>query len=51
MTHTCDECHQEIPAGEAVVRTVNFERLAFHRECWAWRMIPAQRRPTDESLT
>lgn len=50
MTHTCTECHCEIPSGEAVLRTVNFERLAFHRECWAFRLLPAQRRPADESV-
>jgi hypothetical protein len=51
MNHTCTECHCEIVPGHAVLRTVNFERLAFHRECWAFRLLPAQRRPADESVS
>ena len=51
MIHTCNDCHCEIPSGGAVVRTVNFERLAFHRECWALRLLPAQRHPADESVS
>ncbi len=51
MNHNCTECHHEIAPGQAVLRTVNFERLAFHRECWAFRLLPAQRRPADESVS
>lgn len=51
MKHRCEDCHHEIAAGEAVLRTVNFERLAFHRECWALRLLPAQRGTTEASVS
>jgi hypothetical protein len=39
--HTCTDCHQPITAGEAVLRSALFELVAWHRECYAWRLSPA----------
>jgi hypothetical protein len=43
MNHICHECREPIESGHAVLRAVRFERIAFHRECWALHMLPAQR--------
>ena len=56
MTHTCHDCHTAIPTGLAVLRSIGFERVAFHGHCWDLRQavsaivepapIPVQRRGT-----
>jgi hypothetical protein len=51
MKHTCHDCQQAIPPGQAVLRAANFEQVAFHRECWALRLVPPQREPSDSSLS
>lgn len=50
MKHVCHDCHQPIPRGEAVLRAVSFESLAFHRECWALRLVPEQRTPDSSAV-
>lgn len=40
-TKTCTECHTEIPAGEAVIRSHSLERVHFHRDCYELRGIHA----------
>lgn len=30
---TCTICHRRIPAGEAVIRSVSFERVHYCRPC------------------
>ena len=49
-TRTCESCPLPIPAGTAVVRSALrggvLTQLAWHRECWAWR-IPEQRRAEE----
>ena len=50
MKRRCTDCHCEIPPGEVIIRTVMFEALAFHRECWALRLVPDQRPPADDSV-
>lgn len=30
----CNHCGTAIPAGEAVVRSIAFERVSFHKSCW-----------------
>ena len=48
-THACTVYHEEIPAGLAVIRSANFEKVAYHRECWQLRaavvsaLLPTQR--------
>lgn len=39
MNHNadCQECHTEIPNGMAVIRSIDFVKVAWHRECWALR--------------
>jgi hypothetical protein len=34
-TKTCAHCHTEIPTGLAVIRSQSFQRVEYHRECWA----------------
>ena len=51
MNHVCYQCHESIQPGLAVIRTLEFERVAFHRDCWALRLVPAQRRPGDGSVS
>ena len=47
--HECTTCHEEIPAGLAVIHSVNFQKVAYHRECWQLRaavvsaLLPTQR--------
>jgi len=42
--HTCVECHHPIPAGLAVLRSPSLRGVrAWHRECYALQLIPAQR--------
>jgi len=43
----CADCGTEIAPGLAVVRSTMFETVAFHRECWALRLLPAQRRSPE----
>ena len=31
----CYECDEEVSRAIAIMRSVNFEQVAFHRECWA----------------
>lgn len=49
MNHLCYECREPIESGRAVLRAVNFERVAFHRECWALHMLPSPR-PAENGL-
>ena len=45
----CTTCHESIPAGQAVIRSANFQKVAYHRECWQLRaavvsaLLPTQR--------
>lgn len=32
---TCHECGHEIAPGMAVIRSIHFTRVHFHRECYA----------------
>lgn len=32
-TYTCTTCHHPIPRGHAVLRSVSFSLVAYHREC------------------
>lgn len=39
MNHyTCTECHTEIPTGEAVLRSVSLQRVAYHQDCYDARV-------------
>jgi hypothetical protein len=38
-TYTCTDCHQPIPAGHAVIRSVSFQRVAYCQPCAAERGI------------
>lgn len=43
---TCTHCQFPIPAGEAVIRSISFKRVSWHRDCYAAThpvAIPAQR--------
>ena len=33
--HNCLECGHEIPRGMAVIRSIAFMRVHFHRACYA----------------
>ena len=33
-TYYCYECDELVNSAVALVRSVNFEQVAFHRECW-----------------
>jgi len=35
MSKTCTHCTASIPTGLAVIRSQSFQRVAYHRECWA----------------
>jgi hypothetical protein len=32
--HICTDCREPIPNGKAVLRSVAFEQVAWHQECW-----------------
>jgi hypothetical protein len=33
-TDYCYECDEPVSRSIAIMRSVNFEQVAFHRECW-----------------
>ena len=33
-TYYCYECDEPVSRAIAIMRSVNFEQVAFHRECW-----------------
>jgi hypothetical protein len=35
--YLCEKCFNPIPAGEAVLRSVLFERVAWHKDCYETR--------------
>lgn len=41
MNRTCNHCHRPIPAGEAVIRSISFEQVSWHRDCYEVHMIAA----------
>ncbi len=34
-TYYCYECDEPISSAIAIMRSVHFEQVAFHRDCWA----------------
>jgi len=48
----CYECDEEVGRAIAIMRSVNFEQVAFHRECWtlyaAEIAIPQPRASTED---
>ncbi|HET7736737.1 MAG TPA: hypothetical protein VFK52_12225 [Nocardioidaceae bacterium] len=36
---SCNHCHQPIAQGEAVLRSINFEQIAWHQECYLVREL------------
>ena len=52
-TYYCYECDEVVNSAVALVRSVNFEQVAFHRECWttyAAELAVPQPRPSTESV-
>lgn len=45
--YTCTDCHEPIPNGEAVIRSISFERVAFCSWCAERRGIA----PVERSLS
>jgi len=45
--YTCTDCHHPIPGGQAVLRSISFERVAFCQPCAKDRgiVLPSQRSP------
>lgn len=39
---TCTSCGTSIANGEAVVRSINFEQVAWHPECYLTRELDEQ---------
>ena len=39
MSHICVECRRPIPNGEAVIRSVSLQRVAWHADCYELRGI------------
>lgn len=35
--HTCKTCGTAIPSGQAVIRSIDFEQVAWHAECYLTR--------------
>lgn len=33
MTHHCPDCLEQIPAGQAVIRSINLQRVALCQPC------------------
>lgn len=33
-TYYCYECDEEVSSAVALMRSVHFEQVAFHRDCW-----------------
>lgn len=55
MSHlTCNLCSEPVALGDAVLRSRNFERVAWHPACYdvdhADRVIPEQRKPEHDRL-
>lgn len=46
MAHnvTCHKCKEDLPAYQAVIRSVSLEQVAWHAECYVGvRVVPFQR--------
>lgn len=42
MRYLCEGCFNPIPAGEAVLRSVMFQRVAWHKDCFETRNEPVE---------
>jgi hypothetical protein len=38
-TYHCQDCHRPIPSGQAVIRSISLQRVAFHKDCAELRGI------------
>ena len=45
--HSCDECQQTIPRGEAVIRGTVRGQVAWHLACWVIRCLRIELDETD----
>ena len=43
MNHKCTSCGEKIPNGQAVIRSIDFEQVAWHKACFGDR-VPEQGR-------
>lgn len=51
-TYYCYECDEPVGRGVALMRSINFEQVAFHRECWAaytGEIVPGPRMSTEDA--
>lgn len=50
-TYYCYECDEPVTSSVAIMRSVNFEQVAFHRECWELYSapVPLPRTSTEDS--
>jgi hypothetical protein len=49
-TYICHDCQQAVHSSDALLRSINFQRVAYCRDCWADNHggIPAPRAEMDE---
>ena len=53
MTYICRDCLDDVGNGDAILRSVSFQVVAYCRSCWqenhADFVVPAQRRSVEEA--
>ena len=50
--YTCHDCLGSVPAGEALLRSISFEQVAYCRDCWEQKhhgVVPAPRRSPEDA--
>jgi hypothetical protein len=51
-TYTCQDCQRAVPSGDALLRSIAFEQVAYCRECWEHEhrgVVPAPRRSPEDA--
>ena len=50
--YSCHDCRETITPGEALLRSISFQQVAYCRQCWQQNhsdVVPAPRRSPDEA--
>ena len=54
MSYICRDCLDDVGNGDAILRSVSFQVVAYCRPCWAQHedlVVPAPRRSVDDTAT
>ena len=50
--YSCHDCLGPVPAGEALLRSISFQQVAYCRPCWEQNhagIVPAPRRSPEDA--